>query len=913
MWNVYRRLFVCSIVISISLLINQSVLANVNLYSPIKPITVNITKALSQGENRFIVELDMPCLAKTFEPLFAFSFIKEYQESMIVSSQQKIVRAIKQINIPYKSLYSYKYLLNGFCLQVDPMYLSTISEIPGIKRIYGINQYYLDRAYSVPAIHAPEVWEMKDSNGKLLTGKGTIVGIIDTGVDYSHQDLGGGIGAKPDGTYYKVISGYDFSEMNPISFDPAYSFHGTHVAGIVAGVGEAGIALGKPVSKGVAPDASLISYKVFTNKEKSTGSDSILYALEQAYKDHCDVVNLSLGRDYGWTEDPLALACDRASDAGIIVVASAGNAGKKDKNYNLYPIHTPGTGLKTISIASSDETIKTGFSYTFQNRTLQIIGRILTNSPQTPKDRKLELVLLKGTGTKEDFGKINTKGKVVLMKRGDLTLQEKNNNAKDAGAEAIIIYNYTNGLFSGILEKKEGNISTLTIDKQNGEAIIALLENESLFIQFQDFEKMSLMSSFSSEGPTPDFYLKPDLTAPGSNILSSVPNGGYDYASGTSMSAPHVSGAAAILKQLHPNFSPADIKSLLVNYSDILKDPSIDKIYSLFQQGAGRLNLLTSVLGNITADPVSISLHNVEKLPCASEISFTFTLKNCSQKVQSINLTAEVMESKNVQIEFEENQLVIKPTESVQIKGKLVLLVDHFLSEGDNQFIISINGPDNPSMHLAGIFYYGKPSNLDPILNCFCFPTLAISPNGDGNADSNELNFLTPYLTDGIEIDLFSDNEKEHLGVLNYYRGINGAGYFSTIFDGSIFGKSLSDGFYSAIPYILPQNKDFTDSSSWLKGKSLKMLIDRVRPEMTLSVKIDPLKEFIKVSGSITDNNSDLGIFCFYEIDSDIVDLITVDSDGTFKASIPMDETYMIIKITAQDLAGNTFSIKKRL
>jgi hypothetical protein len=351
----------------------------------------------------------------------------------------------------------------------------------------------------------------------------------------------------------------------------------------------------------------------------------------------------------------------------------------------------------------------------------------------------------------------------------------------------------------------------------------------------------------------------------------------------------------------------------LVNYSDILKDPAKDEQYSVFLQGAGRLNLLNSVKANLIADPVSITLQNVEKLQCASEKTFSFTLTNGGQKDQTVAFSAEVMQTKNVQIEFEESSVDLKPLESIQINGKLVLLADHFLTEGDNQFMINITAPDNPPMHLAGIFYYGEPKKLDPVLYSFCFPTLAISPNNDSNADSNELFFLTPYLTDGLEVDLFSENEKEHLGVMNYYRGINGAGFFSTIFDGTIYGKSLEDGFYSAVPFILPRNKDFKDPNSWIQGRSVKMLIDRILPEMKITVTVDPLKEFINVSGSITDNNSNLGLFCFYEIDNDIVDLISVGSDGTFKVSIPMDDTYMIIKITAQDLAGNTFSIKKRL
>lgn len=908
-----RRLVLILTLITSGLLIHQPVFALIKVSDFKRPNTLLIQKAGELGKNRFIIEFDTPSFVSFPKQSIPIPFWNDILETRIHRSHQSFFHQMNQRNISYQKVFEFHYLMNGASVICDPIHLKRIEEIPGVKKIYGINQYYLDRTYSIPSIQAQKVWELTDLEGRKLTGEGIIVGIIDTGLDYNHPDLGGGIGLKPDGSYYKVRGGYDFSEMTPISFDPTYSFHGTHVAGIVGGVGEAGSAVGKPIAKGVAPSASLISYKVFTNKAKSTGSDSILYSLEQAFKDGCDVVNLSLGRDYGWTEDPLAAACDRASDAGIIVVASAGNDGRRDNHYNLFPIHTPGTGLSTISVASSDETIKTGFSYSVQGKQKQIIGRMLNHSGNLPYQNKYDVVLVPGSGSEADFNKVNVSGKVALLKRGDLSFQEKNDNAKKAKAVAIIIYNYTPGQFSGTLEKKEENLPVLAIDKIDGEELIQQLEKNSVQILFEQFSQLSTLSNFTSEGPTPDYYLKPDLTAPGSNILSSVPGGAYEYASGTSMAAPHVSGGAAILKQLYPEASVGTIKSLLVNYADLLINPSTQTPYSLFLQGSGKLNLYQSVLGKVVVDPVSITLHEIEKNNCAVEKEFTFMLTNISKEEVFLTLSGEVMDSKNCSIEFVEESFLIKPSESRNIMGKVVLLVDHQLPEGDNQFIITISSDKNPLMHMAGIFHYGERKKMNDILHGFCFPTLAISPNGDGNADSNELYFLSPYLTDGLEVDLYSENEKDHLGVMNYYRGSNGAGYFSTIFDGFLLGRSLEDGFYSAIPYVLPIGKDYKDPSSWVAGKSLKMLIDKVSPTMTLTVQVDLLKEFIHISGTIQDNNSNLGLFCFYEIDYDVVDLVSVGSDGTFKASIPMEEYFMTIKVTAQDLAGNTYSIKKRL
>jgi len=911
--RINSRVAAIFILASVSLSTLNPVIANPKPYGITHPLQSFVQEAIKLGENKFIIELnDLPLLER-IETSNPFPFWQEYQKASINSTQNTFRKFLTQARFPNHITFSYKNVLNGFCIEVDPLFLSEIKKNPMVKRIYGINKFYLHREFSIPAVSAEKVWDLKDSNGNPITGKGTLVGVIDTGIDYWHPDLGGGLGKKPDGTNYKVIGGYDFSEMNPIPFDPSFNPHGTHVAGIIAGIGEAGIAVGHPVSKGVAPEASLISYKVFTSKSKSTGSDALLYALEQAITDKCTVINLSLGRDYGWTEDPLAIACDRTAKAGVIVVASAGNDGARDTNYNLFPISTPSTGKETISCASSDETVKLGFSYKAGLKNLKIIGRRLKNSPPLPMDKDYEIINVPGTGSISDFSKVDANGKVVLVKRGDVSFQEKNDNAKKAGAVAMVVYNYTSGLFSGVLDSKETNLPTLAIDKEAGENLIKQAEKEKPSIKFQDFPSLSTMSSFTSEGPTPELNLKPDLTAPGSNILSSIVGGGYDYMSGTSMSAPHVSGGAALLKQLHPDFTPAQIKSLLVNYADLLIDPSKDEYYSLLKQGAGRMNLSKSVNGSIVANPVSVSLLEIEKIDCAFDAPFTFDITNTGSKPETITLTGEPIHMKKVEFDFGESTLILNPLETKTIKAKFTLLADHFITEGYNEFIIRVTTDQNKDMHLSGIFYYGTQKKLDPVLLSFCFPTLAISPNSDGSADSNELFFLTPYMSDGIEVDLYDEKMETHLGVLNYGRERFGAGYFSTAFDGSVSGKSLSDGMYTAVPSLLPVKADYKDQKAWLKGKSVKLLIDTVPPKMNFTVEWDLLKEKLHIKGSISDDNSNFGLFCLYELDNDFSDLIAVKSDGSIDVTITPDFEYFVIKITAQDLAGNTFSIKKRL
>jgi len=241
----------------------------------------------------------------------------------------------------------YKNSFNGIALNVSASEINEIEKIRGIKRVtpnYEVKAMLMD---SVSQINADDVWLLDedgnncDETGKdCLTGKGVTIGIIDTGVDYTHGDLGGCLGEG-----CKVIGGYDFVNNDNDPMDD--HGHGTHCAGIAAGNG---------VLKGLAPDAQIYAYKVL-DSGGSGYSSNIIFAIERSvdpnqdgnFSDHLDVISMSLG-GFGNPDDPLSLAVDNAVDNGVIAVIAAGNDGPREQT-----IGSPGTARKAITVGAVDK------------------------------------------------------------------------------------------------------------------------------------------------------------------------------------------------------------------------------------------------------------------------------------------------------------------------------------------------------------------------------------------------------------------------------------------------------------------------------------------------------------------------------------------------------------------------------
>jgi minor extracellular serine protease Vpr len=267
--------------------------------------------------------------------------VKDYLDRLAFK-QQTLVASWTQKKLVNQVIRRNTRLHNSIVVDVTDKQLSQLRTSPEIKKIHKVTRVSKYLEQSVGKINAPQVWTQIDDEGKTITGQGIKVAIIDTGIDYTHPDLGGCLGAG-----CKVAQGYDFidDDDDPMDVDG----HGTHVAGIVAASG--------PTLKGVAPDAILMAVKVL-NDQGVGFSDTIIAGIEfavdpdgdPATDDGAHVINMSLGGP-GGPNDPISVAVNNAVDAGVIVVVAAGN----DGNFGDIGRFSPSSAEKAITVGSTNK------------------------------------------------------------------------------------------------------------------------------------------------------------------------------------------------------------------------------------------------------------------------------------------------------------------------------------------------------------------------------------------------------------------------------------------------------------------------------------------------------------------------------------------------------------------------------
>ena len=408
-----------------------------------------------------------------------------------------------------------------------------------------------------------------------IDGTGIKIAVIDTGVDFNHQDL---FGWGPDG---KVIGGYNFINEDEPPLDT--NGHGTQVAGVIAADGEI---------VGIAPKAKIFAYKVSEDGE-GVESQLIVKAIKKAIEDRVDIINISLGVNKTNTE--IDRGVNLALEKGIFVVTAAGNDGP-----NFGTIGSPARNVGSVTVGATYNNLPSSLV-----ATLEVDEKPYTVTPMVGSSKLdepiTEKILFGGYGKIENLKDIDAKDAILIVERGSdvegelLYFSIKETNAANAGAKAMIVYNNEPGIFLGELihENIESDyrprIPVVSIDREEGIEIKDSIKN-GIQARMHLFYNPDYVPFFSSRGPVSPFYIKPEIVAPGAYINSTQNGGFYNFTSGTSYAAPHVSGAAALLLQKNPELHHHEIKSLLLTTVEPVSD-AYGKEFSVHAAGAGRLDI----------------------------------------------------------------------------------------------------------------------------------------------------------------------------------------------------------------------------------------------------------------------------------------------------------------------------------
>lgn len=589
---------------------------------------------------------------------------EERRHARKVDDQQKSIRkALEGLGAEIRS--SMRVGANGFRVKAGIKDLAALRLVPGVVSVAPIALHTPNLDKSVSWINAPQVWE------RFGDGEGIRIGIIDTGIDYLHADFGGS--GDPNeyaandktviepGTFptAKVVGGYDFAGAYYDPNDPANDIpqpdpdpldgngHGTHVAGIAAGMGVSG-----KVAPGVAKGASLYALKVFSDFAGSTAltADAIEWALDPngdgSTADHLDVINMSLGAPFGDPEDPSAIAAQNATELGVIVVASAGNSGDTP-----YVTGSPAVAEDVISVAASvaGPTLYNGLRVDAPASIAADYAALeAAFTPPLSVTGPLSAGLvaadpLEACASLNNAGEVA--GRIVLIQRGSCAFELKGNNAEAAGALGFVVFNNQPG--AGPIVMGGGNtvnIPGIMIGNNDGLVIAGTLGGGTpvdvtldASIEVPVPELDDTLADFSSRGPGHGgSTFKPDLAAPGSLITSALVGSGTESLtiSGTSMSAPHVAGLSALMRSVYPDLEPAEIKALMQNATVPANvDPSTGAAYPLARQGTGivRADKATSLSGFAKPGGVSFGRINPKDVKRYDEEIEIHNLSNVSR------------------------------------------------------------------------------------------------------------------------------------------------------------------------------------------------------------------------------------------------------------------------------------------
>lgn len=626
-------------------------------------------------------------------------------------------------------------VFNGVAVAANGATMAQLAALPGVKSVYPERIYYAQMDRSLELISAATAWDQLE--GRSNAGQGVKVAVIDSGIrpenpmfddadmappasrpsdDYCAQFDPGFCNNKLIAARWSIPT-FPVAEqeyMSPLGFDG----HGTHVAGTAVGnVTDIEFEGEQLTISGVAPGAYLMSYKALyataSDPTRASGSNiMLLEALEHAVNDGADVINNSWGGGAGAdpATSPYQQAFEAAEAAGVVVVSAAGNDGAGPQT-----IGCPGCIESGITVANTTHGRFFANEVTIGSLTglLSIEG---VGSAQLSEDLTAPVISAVSVDAENaegcaPFADASFNGAIALISRGTCFFQDKIDNATAAGAVGLIVHNNRAGQPIS-MSLGDTTIPAVMISQTDGEAALTEIGSAEMapsatmgaeITRITNDEFADATSSSSSRGPNGNpNILKPDIAAPGTSILSAmspdeIGNEGNNFAllGGTSMASPHVAGAAALVRAMHPEWSALEIKTALTSSANNMGINKEDAATPAdpFDVGAGRLDLSAASAAVLTFDKASFA-----DASCVTECRFMVAVTNRGESEATWAVTATVDDASS---SVSSDSVTLMPNESTNVE----LIIDTTFSAKDAWLFGQLNFSGDSNAHLPVALY----------------------------------------------------------------------------------------------------------------------------------------------------------------------------------------------------------------
>lgn len=631
-----------------------------------------------------------------------------------------------------KIVHEYKEVLTGASVEVGK---ESLSDVKAITELTSLEESRRIR----PTLHTAKqlVGALKASSKYQTDGRGMVIAVIDSGLDIKHKDMRLDDGVIPKikditpsttGTYtLKVPHGYNYVSGNDNLYDDTHEPHGMHIAGTLAGNATDEEVASKKGVDGIAPNAQLLVYKIFSNDPKNYKAeteDAAYAAIEDAIKHGADVISLSVGYyDSGLPGNAYYTIAKRAAEKGIIITAAIGNAGasSSDTSFDLHTNNALGAvdTATTVGVAATPAVIAVGSARNTHlvQREFMLNGQSFGYYPigyTTLTEGKYEFVDA-GNGHWEEVQGLDLAGKVAVIKKDKFDLKDAVRNLKFKDVAGIIVINTDQGWNKDYYRTHQllvddktllsySSIWGISLSGEDGRRLLEVANqsqgNTGLVLKptigMKKLIEVPTVSGFSSWGPTVNLELKPEIVAPGEDVYATLNDNRYGSMSGTSMASPIVAGASALLLPRIRQMTPPEgmtrmdlLRIILMNTAtpliDLLDSSGHALENSPRQQGAGLLQIDRAFETDV------ILYHRlkggVELKEIGRETEFEVTLENLGNQQRSFAISAgKVLTSQDVPVDrVGRSGKVVKEIHATEIKGSSLHLSEQSIQLGPKE------------------------------------------------------------------------------------------------------------------------------------------------------------------------------------------------------------------------------------